>query len=86
MFEVEAILDKRVIQNNSRGGDSQIEYLVKWQGYGDEENQWKPVEELTFVGDLIEEYEKNVIKNKKKKRYPQVVSNSKMLRKSTRQS
>ena len=50
MFEVESILDKRVKIVN---GKQQIEYLVKWQDYGHEENQWKQVEELTFVGDLI---------------------------------
>ena len=83
MFEVEKIIDKRV---NSIDGVDQIEYLVKWQDYPSDENQWKPVEELTFVGDLIEEYERNNIKSKKKKKPTAQITNSKFLKKRTRQS
>ena len=39
-FVVEAILDKRI----NRYGH--IEYLMKWHGYGDEENTWEPFENL----------------------------------------
>ena len=61
MYAVEKIVDKR----NNMG---KLEYLVKWKDYSSDENQWKPVEELTFVENLIEEYEKS----KKKQKVPQV--------------
>ena len=81
MFEVEKILEKRV---SNKDGIEQIEYLVKWQDYGSDENQWKPVEELTFVGDLIEEFEKNIQKSKKKKKPSHAIPNAKTLKKRTR--
>ena len=49
-YSVENILDKRV------NVDGIIEYLVKWKGYGDDENSWEPKNNL-FCSDLIKKFE-----------------------------
>ena len=41
-YEVEQILDSRV-----RGRNRKVQYLVKWVGYPDSDNQWLDVEQLT---------------------------------------
>ena len=49
--EIEKIVDKRV------DSDGQVEYFVKWKGYGDEENTWEPIENIE-ADTMIEEFEK----------------------------
>lgn len=51
LYEVERIVDKRIDQYGK------IYYLVKWEGYPDEEMTWEPIENLETVIELIRNFE-----------------------------
>ncbi len=53
---MEEIVDKRVERRSSRFGGDQVQYLIKWKGYGDDQNSWEPVEGLTHCLGVVEEY------------------------------
>ena len=38
-YEVEFIAEKRVL-------NGKVEYLIKWKGFGHDQNSWEPVENL----------------------------------------
>jgi hypothetical protein len=48
-YEVETILDSRLYR-------TKLQYLVKWKGYGPEENSWEPEDNLTNSKTLIKKF------------------------------
>ena len=52
------LIDKRL------DSDGQLEYFVKWKGYGEEDNTWEPIEnfETDAMKAMIVEYEKKQTK------------------------
>ena len=51
-YEVEQILDSRI-----QGRNRKIQYLVKWVGYPDSDNQWLDVDQVT-ADDAIREFKR----------------------------
>jgi hypothetical protein len=48
-YEVEQVLDQR---KRGRG----IQYLIKWKGYGHEENTWEPASNLSHAKELLDKF------------------------------
>jgi len=59
-YVVEAILDKRLIRGK-------WEYLIKWEGYSDEDNTWEP-EENCICPELMEAFQDSWAEKKKAER------------------
>jgi len=52
-FVVDTIIDSRINKQRKR-----VEYLVRWQGYTSSDDTWEPLEHLTRVEPLIEDFHK----------------------------
>ena len=50
-YNVDEILDKKK--------ENGIKYLIKWEGYREEEASWEPIENLFGILEMIEEFEQN---------------------------
>ncbi|KAJ3067119.1 hypothetical protein HK102_007489 [Quaeritorhiza haematococci] len=53
IFEVSHIISKRIKPRTNR-----IEYLIRWKGYGAEDDTWEPVENLGGCWELVREFER----------------------------
>jgi len=58
LYQVEKITDKKII-------DGQLKYKIKWKNLPDKDSTWEPIEHLTNVVDMINEYEANSKKQNK---------------------
>ncbi|KAJ9521310.1 hypothetical protein QJQ45_001162 [Haematococcus lacustris] len=64
VYTVERVLDHRLVNTGKRKGKDKksepkkprLEFLVKWQGYGDEHNTWEPRSQLTGCQELLRQY------------------------------
>jgi hypothetical protein len=71
-WKLEKVLDKKVSPTGI------VRYLVKWKGYGSEENQWISLKNMGDALDLIADYEKSApktIKPTRKLAFQRVSSN-----------
>ena len=50
-FNIEKILDRRKV-------NGRFEYLIKWEGYSENESTWEPIKNLKNAKPLLEEYDK----------------------------
>ena len=58
-YYVQKLLNRRVIRQG-RGGKLVTQYLVRWEGYGPEHDDWRSIDELTNATALVKEYEENM--------------------------
>jgi hypothetical protein len=56
-WELERIVDKRYTKY---GGKDNLEYLVKYLGWGNQYNEWQPVELLAQATELIQDFEERL--------------------------
>lgn len=56
VYEVEEVLDVRQ-RRRSKSKPLQNEYLIRWKGYGPEENTWEPLENLQGCEEALAEFE-----------------------------
>lgn len=50
VYSVEKILDKRKIKGVTK-------YLIKWKGYSETDSTWEPLHHLTFIREMVDEFE-----------------------------
>ena len=56
-YEVEAILDKRVLPGRGKLGSPVVEYEVKWKHWNDTHNTWEVEDNLRGCQALVREFE-----------------------------
>ena len=63
MYNVEKILDRRMVKNK-------LLYKIKWEGYPMNQCTWEPLENLSTVLELVEEYDRSHPMKQNKKAKP----------------
>lgn len=56
-YEIERLLNKRILR---KGRGFAIEYLVKWKGYGPEQDRWYNIKDLRDAQGLINDYKAEI--------------------------
>ncbi|KZZ87858.1 Chromo domain-like protein [Ascosphaera apis ARSEF 7405] len=64
-WEIETLLDRRDV---IRRGRTSREYLVRWKGFGPEEDRWYSVEDLQQAQELMKEFDENLEQDRKGQR------------------
>ncbi|TRZ25291.1 hypothetical protein HGM15179_001788, partial [Zosterops borbonicus] len=75
-WKVERIVDKR---KNKKG---KWEYLIRWKGYGSNEDTWEPEHHLLHCEEFIDEFNRLHITREKRSRHGKQASGPKLLRES----
>lgn len=75
-FQVERIVDKR---KNKKG---KWEYLIRWKGYGSNEDTWEPEHHLLHCEEFIDEFNGLHVSREKRSRHGKQTSTTKFLRES----
>ncbi|NWV28108.1 CDYL2 protein, partial [Origma solitaria] len=75
-FQVERIVDKR---KNKKG---KWEYLIRWKGYGSNEDTWEPEHHLLHCEEFIDEFNRLHVSREKRSRHGKQASTPKLLRES----
>ena len=75
VYDVEKVLDRQLINGKPH-------YLIKWSGYGDEENTWEP--ETNLGSELLDEYLRQNPSKETDPRTPQPAAAPKKRRKKAR--
>ncbi|ODN04520.1 Chromobox protein 3 [Orchesella cincta] len=60
-YVVEKILDRR----ESKG---QVFYLIKWQGFSDQDNTWEPYDNVSDCPELIKDFEERLVAHEELKK------------------
>ncbi|KAK2545694.1 Cdyl2 [Columba livia] len=76
LYEVERIVDKR---KNKKG---KWEYLIRWKGYGSNEDTWEPEHHLLHCEEFIDEFNGLHVTREKRSRHGKQASAPKFLRES----
>lgn len=55
-YEVEAILDSRLVKLGGRKKRTKLQYYVQWKGYGEGSNSWEDADALKHASEYVEEF------------------------------
>jgi len=59
-YYVEEVLDKRIFNGKT-------EYLIKWEGWSEQDSTWEPIDNLQNIKNLIDKFEKERKEAKKRR-------------------